>query len=167
MLVLPQSLINSSMYWLSGLLQDTQVEQHVNSTQSLKGKSNYMSSSVLSNVGSVNVKISRKTIITLVILVSIAVILSVYTSSAYHVASYVHEINGALSWPTPGYTFLPWPTTATGIVPQMIVQLNQTDLQYYNYIIKSEVLFALTLLLWAIVFWKAWRTMPKHTVAKP
>ncbi len=51
-------------------------------------------------------KSTRKTkTIILTILLSIAIIISVYSISAHCVASFVHEYEGVLIWPTPGYTF--------------------------------------------------------------
>ena len=99
----------------------------------------------------------RRTAIVLTLLILISVFVTVYTFSAHFVALSVHEFEGALFWPTPGYTFLLWPTIPSGIVSQIIVPLNQEDLQYYRYIIRSGILIALTFLFWAIVFWKAWR----------
>ncbi len=93
--------------------------------------------------------------ITLGVLISAAIVLTIYTACAHMVALAVHEIDGVALWPTPGYTFLPWPTTPAGrIVIQMTVPLNQTDLLYYQYIIRSGVLIALTFLLWIAVVWK-------------
>ena len=105
---------------------------------------------------------SRKRITVLAVLISITIVLSIYTVLAYFVASYIHEYNGVLYWPTPGYALFPWPTIPTGLVSQIIVPLNQTDLQYYQYIIKSGILMALTLILWVIIFWKVWKLRASH-----
>jgi hypothetical protein len=99
-------------------------------------------------------KIDRKSKLTLAILLLVAIVLTAYTASAHLVASHIGEDFGTLYWPTPGYTFLPWPTTPTGFVIQVVVFLNQTDLLYYQYIIKSGVLIVLTLFAWVAVFWK-------------
>ena len=109
-------------------------------------------------------KTSRKTKTALAVLISLAIVLSLYTALAHIVASYIYEHNSTLYWPTPSYTFLPWPTIPTGLVSQMTVPLNQTDLQYYQYIIKSGILIALTLLLWVIIFWKVWRLRASHNL---
>jgi len=99
-------------------------------------------------------KTNKKSIITIAILIILALVLTIYTSSAHFIASYVHENRGVLSWPTPGYNFLPWPSSPTGIVIQILVPLNQTDLQYYNYIIQSGVLIVLTIIMWIVVLWR-------------
>lgn len=99
-------------------------------------------------------KINKKSIIILGILLSLALLLTIYTTNAYLVASHVHEYNGVLQWPTPGYSFLPWPHSPTGIVVSVLVPLNQMDLQYYNYIIKSGILLVITLIMWIIVLWR-------------
>jgi hypothetical protein len=59
----------------------------------------------------------------------------------------------------PGGSFYPWPHPPLGIQAMMITQLNELDSWYYSYVIGSGVLLYLTLLLWAIVFWRAWRIM--------
>jgi len=99
----------------------------------------------------------RKTKIMLAVFFSIAMVISVYSFSAYHVASYVHDYEGILTWPTPGYTFFPWPKTPTGGVVQVIVPVNQTDTQFYRYVIQSGLLVVLTILSWIAVFWQALR----------
>ncbi len=93
--------------------------------------------------------------IILAALILIALVISIYGISAHYVASYVHEYNGALVWPTPGYTFLPWPTTPTGIVPAILFPVSETDLQYYRLVIQSGFLIVLAFLSWIAVFWKA------------
>jgi hypothetical protein len=97
----------------------------------------------------------RKTI--LAILLSIAVFVSVYAILACRVASYVQEYEGNLIWPTPGYAFLPWPTTPTGFVIQVIQPLNQADVQYYRNIIQSGLLAVLTLFSWIASIWQVIR----------
>jgi hypothetical protein len=88
---------------------------------------------------------------------SITTLATVYTAWAYSVALYVFEYHGALYWPTPGYSFLPWPSTPTGIVNQVIWPLSQSDIQYYQYMIQSGALIILSVLLWLGVFWSAWK----------
>jgi hypothetical protein len=44
----------------------------------------------------------KKTTISLVALVSVALLVTIYSFFAYSVASHVHEYNGVLVWPTPG-----------------------------------------------------------------
>ncbi len=102
-------------------------------------------------------KNSRKAKIMLAVLISIAMVISVYSFSAHYVASHVYEYEGTLKWSTPGYTFLPWPKTPTGAVIQVLVPLNQTDIQYYRYVIQSGLLVILTILSWIAVFWQALR----------
>ncbi len=63
-------------------------------------------------------RINRNLILAVSIL--IALVISVYNISAHYVASYVHEYNGVLVWPTPGYTFLPWPSTPTELYPKYL-----------------------------------------------
>jgi len=99
----------------------------------------------------------RKAKIMLTVLVLIAIVVSVYSFSAHYVASYIHEYEGTLKWPTPGYTFLPWPKTPTGVVLQVLVPVNQTDIQYYRYVIQSGLLVGLTILSWIAVSWQALR----------
>ena len=99
----------------------------------------------------------RRTAVVLVLLILISMFVTVYTFSAHFVALSVQEYEGTLVWPTPGYTFLPWPTTPSGITIQVIEPLNQADVQYYRYIIGSGILITLTLLFWVIVFWKVWK----------
>lgn len=98
---------------------------------------------------------NRRTQMLLAVAVLIALIGTVYSACAYSVASHVFNYNGSLYWPTPGYTFLPWPTMPTGPVISIIESLNQADTQYYRYIIQSGVLIVLTVLLWIAVFWRA------------
>ncbi len=100
-------------------------------------------------------KRSINRMIILAVLILIALVISVYSISAHYVASYVHKYNGVLVWPTPGYTFLPWPTIPTGIVPAILVPLSETDSQYYRLVIQSGFLIALAFLSWFAVFWKA------------
>jgi hypothetical protein len=104
-----------------------------------------------------SMKNSRKAKTTLAVFILIALVISVYGVSAYYVASYVHDYEGTLKWSTPGYTFLPWPKTPTGAVITMVVPVNQTDMQYYRYIIQSGLLAVLTILSWIAVFWSARR----------
>jgi hypothetical protein len=99
-------------------------------------------------------KSNRNTKIILAVLLSIATVISVYSISAHYVASYVHEYEGALVWPTPGYSFLPWPTIPTGLMIQVIWPLNKADIQYYRYVIQSGLLVVLAALSWIAVFWQ-------------
>ena len=99
----------------------------------------------------------RKTKIVLALLLVVAVLISVYSISAYCVASFVIEYNGVLVWPTPGYSFLPWPTTPTGLMIQLIEPLNQVDVQYYRFIVQSGLLAGLTFLAWLAVAWQIMR----------
>jgi hypothetical protein len=84
---------------------------------------------------------------------SIASLATVYAAWAYSVAIHVFEDQGALYWPTPGYSFLHCPSTPTGIVAQVIWPLSQSDIQYYQYVIQSGALIILTVLLWLGVFY--------------
>ena len=88
-------------------------------------------------------------------MVSIALLVTVYSASAYSVASLVHEYKGRLGWANAGSTFLPWPTTPTGFNISLLEFLNQTDTLYYQYIIQSGVLIVLTVIAWLAVFWIA------------
>ena len=106
----------------------------------------------------------RKAKIMIAVLISIAMAISVYSLTAHYVASHVHEFEGTLKWSTPGYTFLPWPKSPTGGVVQVIVPLNQTDMQYYRYVIQSGLLVVLTILSWIGVFWQALRLKRGFTV---
>ena len=90
-------------------------------------------------------------------LFSIALIVTGYTVRAYYVASHVYDFQGHLWWPsTAGGSFIPWPQLPTGSAGQLLTELDQEDYLYYNYVIKSGVLIALTLLLWVIVLWRVW-----------
>jgi hypothetical protein len=102
-------------------------------------------------------KNSRKAKIVLAVLFSIAMVISVYSFSAHYVASHIYEFEGTLKWSTPGYTFLPWPKTPTGVVVQVLVPVNQADTQFYRYVIQSGLLVVLTILSWIAVFWQALR----------
>src|SRR4030042_2430758 len=106
---------------------------------------------------------SKKTMIMLAAAISIALLVTVYSASAYSVASLVHEYEGRLGWANARSTFLPWPTTPTGPNISVLEFLNQTDTQYYQYIIRSGVLIVLTIIAWLAVFWialKLRKTMP-------
>ncbi len=107
------------------------------------------------NVRLTGMKRSTKRLIILAVLILIALVISVYSISAHYVASYVHEYNGVLVWPTPGYTFLPWPTTPTGIVPAILFPVSETDSQYYRLVIQSGFFIVLAFLSWIAAFWKA------------
>ena len=112
-----------------------------------------------SNILLVELKISRSTL-TLAVLVSVALVVTAYTASAYWAAASVHEWVGRLWWPsTPGGSFYPWPHPPLGIQGMLITQLNELDSWYYSYVIRSGMLLYSTLLLWALVFWRAWRIM--------
>ena len=113
-------------------------------------------------------KSTTKTIVILSITVFVAIFVTVYTYCAYTVASHVFEDNGVLYFPY-GYSFLPWPTIPTGITPSVLLRLNEADMQYYQYIIKSGVLIALTIVSWLIVLWRAVklaRNRPKQSSPK-
>ncbi len=60
-------------------------------------------------------KSSRRTKILFAVMVLIALIVTVYSASAYSVASLVYEYEGRLVWAQARSTFLPWPTTPTGL----------------------------------------------------
>ena len=109
-------------------------------------------------------KITRREKVTLAILISISLVLTAYTVSAYYLASYVHEFEGILNWPSPGYTFFPWPHIKTGIFPAITLPLNQIEIDYYNYTIKSGILIALTSLMWILVSWRVWKLWRQNKV---
>jgi hypothetical protein len=89
----------------------------------------------------------------LAVLIPITVFLTYYTACIHYVGSKVVEYNGELHWPTHSeYTFLPWPKTSIAGFT-MLAPLSQTDIQYYNYIIKSGVLIALTFVIWIVDAW--------------
>ena len=101
-------------------------------------------------------KSTMKTMVILAVTVSIAFFVTIYTSCAYIVASHVFEDNGVLFLPY-GYSFFPWPTIPTGITPSVLLRLTEVDLQYYQYIIKSGVLIALTIVSWLPVLWSIFK----------
>jgi hypothetical protein len=95
----------------------------------------------------------------LALLFIVSVVLTVYTASAHYVASYVYELHGHLFWPnTLGGSFTPWPYLPSGIAGQMLTLLNQIDTQYYIYVIRSGMLFYVTIASWVIVFWQYGKT---------
>jgi hypothetical protein len=94
---------------------------------------------------------------------SFASLATVYTAWAHSVALHVFEYHGALYWPTPGYSLLPFPSTPTGIVNQVIWPLSQSDFQYYQYLIQSWALIILTVLLWFGVFFSLHKFRKKHS----
>ena len=105
----------------------------------------------------VGLRINRS-IITLAVLVTVTLVFTAYTISAYYIASYVTEMDGKLLWPTMGdWSFTPWPHESTGFVSQVFTECGQEDYLYYNYVIRSGVLLVITLLLWSIVIWRIWK----------
>ena len=106
------------------------------------------------------------TVILLAVLIPITVFLTYYTACAHYVGSMVIEYGGELHWPTLSeYTFLPWPKASiTGLTA--LAPLSQTDVQYYNYIIKSGVLIALTFLFWIVDAWLAWKILRNQFLNK-
>jgi len=62
----------------------------------------------------------QKNKVKLAVLLLVAIVVSVCRISAHYVPSFVHDHEGNLVWPTPGYTFLLWPTTSTGLIIQVI-----------------------------------------------
>ena len=103
----------------------------------------------------------KKKVVMLAVLIPITVFLTYYTSCAHYVGSKVREYGGELYWPTLSeYTFLPWPKASTAGFT-MLAPLSQTDVQYYNYIIKSGVLIALTILFWIVDAWLVWKIFEK------
>jgi hypothetical protein len=102
----------------------------------------------------------------LAVLIPITAFLTYYTVCAHYVASHVIEHGGDLYWPTLSeYTFLPWPKASTAGF-MMLAPLSQTEVQYYNYIIRSGVLIALTFLFWIVDLWLALRIMRNHFAGK-
>ena len=96
--------------------------------------------------------------VTLVLLFIVSVFLTVYTASAHYVASSVYEIEEHLFWPnTLGGYFIPWPYLPSGIAGMMLTPLNQIDIQYYTYVIRSGVLIWVTVAFWVLFFWQLWK----------
>ena len=105
--------------------------------------------------------------LTLAVLILIAFVFTVYTVSAYYVASHVGEWYGRLWWPdTAGGSFYPWPHMHTGLAGFLITELDQADAQYYIYVIKSGVLIILTLVFWGIALWRVWK-FSKYRIKSP
>jgi len=48
-------------------------------------------------------------------------------------------------------------TIPTGITPSVLLRLTEIDLQYYQYIIKSGVLIALTIVSWLPILWSIFK----------
>jgi len=79
----------------------------------------------------------RKLTLALAVSITVALILTVYTASAYFVAASISEhSDGSLWWPnTAGgepSIFFPWPYVPAGIHGQAFTELNQVDAQYYR-----------------------------------
>ena len=96
-------------------------------------------------------KISKKELVILVALLLITVVFTAYTISAYHVANYIHEIDGTLMWSSiPGGSFFPWPSYPEIGLPAL-TPVNEVDGLFYQLFIKSWILVGITVLLWAIM----------------
>ena len=104
----------------------------------------------------------------LAVLIPTTVFLTYYTACAHYVGSMVIEVRGNLYWPTLSeYTFLPWPKASTGAGFLMVAPLSQSDVQYYNYIIRFGVLIVMTFLFWIVDVWLAWKILPNQFTNKP
>ena len=92
-------------------------------------------------------------IVTLVLLLLVSFLATFYTVAAYGVARRVYDLDGTLCWvDSGGGSFFPWPQgpdPGTGIFPVVIPMTNNVDIFIYVYLIKSWVLVAVTVLLWA------------------
>jgi hypothetical protein len=96
-------------------------------------------------------KISKKEIIILIALFSIAIFFTAYAISAYNVATHIHELDGRFMWSNfQSGSFFPWPSYPDGIVAPMMVPLKEFDSLYYQLFIKSWMLAGITVILWAI-----------------
>jgi hypothetical protein len=113
-----------------------------------------------------NMKSGKRIKILFVVMVLIALLVTVYSAFAFSVASLVHEYDGRLGWANAGSTFLPWPTTPTGINISVGEFLNQSDTIYYQYIIQSGVLIVLTIISWFAVFWIALKFRKQSVLPK-
>ena len=101
-------------------------------------------------------KSSRKSLILLIVLVCVSVYSTLYTVSAYKVASHVSESPPDLHWGSaPAGSFFPWPRDP-GML-EMLSEMSEVDSFIYVYLIRSWVLVAVTLLFWIGVFLQVWR----------
>ena len=112
----------------------------------------------------VSLKINIKETVILIVLISLTLFFTVYTASAYSVASHIQEYDGRFIWPhMPPGSFVPWPTyTDFGFT--VIVDATEVDIWYFNNIIKSNVLVFGTFLLWAVVSWRIWKLWKQNKV---
>ncbi len=89
----------------------------------------------------------------LAILLLVSFLATFYTVAAYGVARRVYDSDGTPSWvDTGGGSFFPWPKgpdPGTGVFFIVIPMTNNVDIFIYVYLIKSSMLVAVTVLLWA------------------
>ena len=91
-----------------------------------------------------------------------AIIVAGYTVTAHVVASHIVEVNGTPMWATaPRGSLFPLPSLPGNLLAN--ISLLQTDLAIYTYLIKTYVLAAVTMLLWAAFIWTAWKLRRRKT----
>jgi len=81
----------------------------------------------------------------------IVVYITVYTVAAHSIARHAGEDDGKFYWrTTPAGSFFPWPREP-GIF-QALSEMHGIDVFIYVFLIRSWLLFGVTILLW-IIFW--------------
>ena len=100
----------------------------------------------------VDLRFSRKSIFSLVVLAFLSTCLTLYTVAAYNVARHVTERDGTVYWrDSKGGSFFPWPTRPSGVGAAVLIpMIDEVDLAIYTYLIKSWVLVGIKALLWVV-----------------
>jgi hypothetical protein len=105
----------------------------------------------------------RKTAVA--VLFVLAVIIAVYTAGAYYAAGSITEVDGQLMWSSaPRGSLFPLPNVAGNLMTTISVL--ETDAFIYTYLIRTGVLAAVTVLLWAASVWSIWKTRRRKGKAR-
>jgi hypothetical protein len=82
----------------------------------------------------------------------LTIVVTIYTTSAYYVAGSIIEVDGQLMWRTATRgSLFPIPQVPGNL--QATISVYETDALIYTYLIKTCVLAAFTVLLWAVTVW--------------
>lgn len=98
-------------------------------------------------------EIPKKLAILTTVLLILSIYITIYTFSAYSVASkcIVETDNGPAWKESPPGTLFPWPKeSGNKIILPVLVELNSTDKTIYLYFVKSGVLLGLNIALWGV-----------------